>query len=167
VYEAAIRLGAQTDTADADGQVVRTAPVPALDEARVRAALRLCEGPLLQAPPAFSAVKVRGRPAYWWARRHRPIELSKRPVHVRELALLSLEAGVVTVRVSCSAGTYVRALAESVAEALGTLGHVSDLVRLQIGTWSLADAVPLSWLRSADPAAIAARVLPVDAPVHA
>lgn len=167
VYEAVIRLGAQTDTADADGRVVNTAPVPALDEAAVRGALRRFEGPLLQAPPAYSAVKVRGRPAYWWARRRRPVALAKRPVHVHELALLGMTPGTLTVRVHCSAGTYVRALAESVAQELGTLGHLSELVRVQVGSWRLADAVPLSWIRAADAASIAARVLPVEVPVAA
>jgi tRNA pseudouridine55 synthase len=166
-YEAAVRLGAQTDTADADGRVVRTAPVPPLDAEHVRAVLRQFEGALQQAPPAYSAVKVQGRPAYWWARRQRPVELAKRAVHVHELTLLGLTPDTLTLRVRCSAGTYVRALAESVAQELGTLGHLSGLVRLRIGAWTLDDAVPLTWIRTADRAAIESRIMPIEVPAAA
>ncbi len=161
LYEAAIRLGSQTDTGDAMGQVTRRAQVPALDCARVAEVLASFEGPLLQTPPPYSAVKVAGRPAYWWARRHRPVELTPRPIHIFTMTFVKLEAPVVAFRVRCSAGTYVRVLAESIAERLGTVGHLVSLVRLRVGRWSLKEAHTLEWLTHASPEALSRALLPM------
>jgi tRNA pseudouridine55 synthase len=162
-YEATIRLGVQTDTADAAGQPIKTAAVPALDHAHLQEVLRSFEGPWLQQPPVFSAIKVRGRPAYWWARRRKPVTLAKRMVQLYEVSLVRTgDDGTVTLRVQCSAGTYVRTLAEAVAERLGTVAHLSHLVRLRVGRWHLADAKPLSWFMQAAPEAVALRLLPVE-----
>lgn len=148
-YEALLRLGTQTDTGDALGRVIRTAPVPSLDRARVAERLASFQGPLVQTPPAYSAVKVRGRPAYWWTRRHQPVELSQRLVQISEIRLLECERDAVRFRVRCSAGTYIRTLAESMAARLETVGHLAQLVRLRIHVWSLEEARPLSWVQAA------------------
>ena len=118
LYEAVLRLGTQTDTGDATGRSIRTAFVPPIDRNRVTAALSSFQGPLSQTPPAYSAVKVRGHPAYWWARRQQPVELSARVVHLEELTLMDCSQDTVMFRVRCSAGTYVRTLAESIAQRL-------------------------------------------------
>lgn len=148
-YEARLRLGTQTDTGDAAGKPVRTAPIPALDPRRVAEVLASFQGPLIQTPPAYSAVKVQGRPAYWWARRRHPVTLAARAIRLDELALLECGADAIRFRVRCSAGTYVRSLAESLAERLGTTGHLDELIRLRVGRWSLDDAKPLPWIAQA------------------
>lgn len=150
-YEAVLTLGIQTDTGDAMGTPVRSAPVPVLDQARVAELLASFRGPLTQTPPAYSAVKVRGRPAYWWARRHQPVPLAARVVQIADVALLGCTVDAISFRVDCSAGTYVRTLAESIAERLGTVGHVTRLVRLRVGTWTLEGAKPLSWIQDVTP----------------
>jgi len=161
-YEAVLRLGTQTDTADADGTPTRTAPIPALEREHVAQVLASFCGPLSQTPPAYSAVKVKGRPAYWWARRQKVVTLAPRVVHLAEMALVAFTPETVTFRVRCSAGTYVRTLAETIAERLGTVGHLAHLVRLRIGDWSLDDARPLSWLQDASPQMVAGQLKPCE-----
>ena len=160
-YEAVIRLGTQTDTGDATGAAISTADVPALDPQRLEALLVSLRGPCVQTPPAYSAIKVRGRPAYWWARRKTPVTLAPRTVELFELTLLERGRDTISLRVRCSAGTYIRSLAESIAGQLGTVGHLSDLVRLRVGAWRLEDAKPLAWIAQAGHDAVAGALQPV------
>ena len=166
IYEATIAFGTQTDTGDALGHVVRSVSVPTLDQSRVAEVLAGFRGSFAQTPPTYSAVKVQGRPAYWWARRQQPQVLAARRVQVSDITLLECEPSTLTFRLCCSAGTYVRTLAESIAERLGTVGHVTSLTRLRIGQWHLDDAKPLTWMTEATPAAIV-RELRVVTAVHA
>ena len=161
-YEAILRLGTQTDTADAAGAPTRTAPVPVLDRARAAQVLASFCGPLSQTPPAYSAVKVKGRPAYWWARHRQPVALAPRVVHLSEMVLVNHTPETITFRVRCSAGTYVRTLAEAIAERLGTVGHLAHLVRTRIGEWTIDEAKPLSWLQGASPDLVAAQLKPCE-----
>ena len=166
-YEAVLRLGTQTDTADALGTPLRTVGVPSLHADRISALLASFQGPLSQIPPAYSAVKVRGRPAYWWARQHRQVELSARVVHIVDITLCACGADTIAFRVRCSAGTYIRTLAESIAERLGTTGHLIKLVRLCVGAWSVEDAEPFSWITHASRDDIIARLQPLASPANA
>ena len=149
VYEAVLRLGVQTDTGDATGTAIRSAAVPPLICDHVAEVLASFRGPLTQTPPAYSAVKVHGRPAYWWTRRRKPVALAARTVRLADITLIACGEESVTFRTRCSAGTYIRTLAESIAERLGTVGHVSGLIRLRVGDWHLEDAKPLSWIEAA------------------
>lgn len=166
-YEAVLRLGTQTETGDAAGRPIRTAPVPAVDREQAAAVLRALQGPLSQTPPAYSAVKVQGRPAYWWARRQQPVALSARTVHLEELALVACEAETITFRVRCSAGTYVRTLGELIAQRLGTVGHLVGLTRLRVGAWRLEEAKPFAWLQDAPADAVLRALRPIGMPAHA
>jgi len=76
IYEAVIYMGTQTDTGDADGKPIRSEPVPKLSREHINEVLASFEGVSSQVPPAYSAIKVRGRPAYWWARRNKPVTLA-------------------------------------------------------------------------------------------
>lgn len=160
-YEALLQCGTQTDTGDALGAPIRTVPVPALDRGRVAEVLTSFQGRLTQTPPAYSAVKIRGRPAYWWARRHAPVTLTPRVVHLFEVSLVDCTSTTVTFRVHCSSGTYVRTLGETIAVRLGTVGHLARLERLRIGTWRLEDAKPLRWIAEASAEAVAREVRPL------
>ena len=162
-YDAVLELGTQTDTGDALGSPIRTAPVPPLEGARVEEVLASFQGALLQTPPAYSAVKVQGRPAYWWARRQQPVALSARTVHIHRIALQRCSGTTVAFRVECSSGTYIRTLAESIAERLGAVGHLAGLIRLRVGEWSLDAAKPLAWLSDAGEDDIAREMHPVSA----
>ena len=162
-YEAVIRLGTQTETGDAWGRPVRTAAIPVLERTRVEAALTSLVGPLTQAPPKFSAVKVRGRPLYWWARRGTPMVAPSRTVTIFQAELLDWTPEQFRCRVDCSSGTYVRSLAESVAEQLGTVGHVSKLIRLAVGPWDLAHSHDVQWLATASREHLLATLRPMTA----
>ena len=160
-YEAILKLGIQTDTGDALGVTTRTTAVPVLDRVRVAAVLASFQGAQLQTPPTYSAVKVKGKPAYWWARQRHPFRLAARPIHLSGLELMDYSGDTITFRVHCSAGTYIRTLAESVAARLGSVGHLTALVRLRIGQWSLEEAKPFSWLTEISPDTLARALLPL------
>ena len=164
-YDAAIHLGVQTDTADAWGTQTRTAPVPPLARSEVETVLASLVGRLTQIPPVFSAVKVRGRPSYWWARRGTPMVAPPRTVEIMVLELLELSPTRLSCRVVCSSGTYIRTLAEAIANRLGTVGHVSELVRRAVGPWGLAHSHEVPWLKIASVEEIRAALQPVSAEI--
>lgn len=161
VYEAVIQLGTQTDTGDAWGKALRTAPVPALEQRQVEETLRSFVGRLTQTPPAFSAVKVQGKPLYWWTRRGVPKVAQPRTVEILALDLLGWDGSALACRIVCSSGTYIRTLAEAVAARLGTVGHVKALTRCAVGPWELARAVTVPWIQAASEADVRAALRPV------
>lgn len=161
-YEAVLQLGTQTDTGDAAGKPVRAAPISAFARDDVAQILEALRGPMTQTPPIYSAVKVQGRPAYWWARRQQSVVLAPRVVQVTATTLVACDHDTITFRVTCSAGTYIRTLAEFIAERLGTVGHLVRLVRLRVGCWHVDQAQPLSWVRTASPEALTAALRPCE-----
>jgi tRNA pseudouridine55 synthase len=139
-YEGTMRLGVETTTLDADGDVVREKEVD-VTEADVRGAMRALVGESLQRPPAYSAVKVGGTKLYEAAREGVRLEAEPRPVRVDAFDLLSYEAPDAKFRVTCSGGTYVRVLAADVGTALGCGAHLAALRRTAIGRYAVDDAV--------------------------
>jgi tRNA pseudouridine55 synthase len=131
-YLFCVTLGARTASADAEGEVLERAPVPRLEAATVEAALGRLRGPGQQRPPMYSAIKQGGQPLYRLARAGITVERAARDIEISELKLLALEAGSLELEVLCSKGTYIRVLAEDIASALGTLGHVTRLRRLYV-----------------------------------
>ncbi|MFB3738050.1 MAG: tRNA pseudouridine(55) synthase TruB [Candidatus Velamenicoccus archaeovorus] len=140
-YEGTARLGVETDTLDAEGAVVRTAPVTARREDVERAmAARL--GTSMQRPPAYSAVKVGGRKLYEAARSGETLPAPPRPIRVDAFEVLAFRPPDVGFRVTCSGGTYVRVLVADVGADLGCGAHLARLVRTAIGPFRVEDAVP-------------------------
>lgn len=140
-YEGAGRLGAETDTLDAEGSIVRTRPVDATREAVERAAGSLV-GRTMQRPPSYSAVKVGGRKLYEAARKGEVLEAPQRPIHVEAFDVLTYEPPDFSFRVTCSAGTYVRVLVADVGSILGCGAHLIRLRRSAIGPFRVEDAGP-------------------------
>jgi len=146
-YRATITLGVETDTYDAEGSVTATADASSLARGNIEEALARFLGETQQLPPAYSAVKREGVPAYRAARAGNPLELEPRTVVAYELNLL--ETRVVDqkieaeVEIACGKGFYVRSLAHDLGEVLGVGGHVSALARTAVGHFHIADAVPL------------------------
>jgi tRNA pseudouridine55 synthase len=138
-YEGTARLGMETDTLDADGEVVATAAVD-VTEAGVREAFAALTGEILQTPPAYSAVKVGGTPLYKQARAGRPAVAEPRTVRVDAFDLVALRGEEVDFRVTCSSGTYVRSLLADAGRALGCGAHLTRLVRTRIGPFAVSDA---------------------------
>lgn len=138
-YRVQVQLGVVTTTADAEGEVVKTAPVDGLCEQDLRQALERFRGPIEQLPPMYSAVKHQGERLYKLARQGIEVERTPRTVHIFEIDLRSFEPPSLEMDVHCSKGTYVRTLAEDLGEVLGCGGHVSGLRRMGVGPYVESD----------------------------
>ncbi len=149
-YAATVRLGVSTTTDDAEGEVVVTTSTDELTEEAVRAAFAAQVGELEQVPSAVSAIKVDGKRAYRRVREGEDVELPARRVTVHELDVtavrLAAEASEADIRVRCSSGTYIRAIARDVGAALGVGGHLTALRRTAVGPFDLASARTLDAL---------------------
>ncbi len=162
-YRVTARFGQKTDSADADGAVIETAPVPALDETRVREVLDSFLGESEQIPPMYSALKVEGRRLYELARKGEQIERAARAIVIHEISLVSLDNERMTCDVRCSKGTYIRSLVEDVAAKLGTLAHVEALRRTVVGSFKGAKMYTFEELESlAEAGRLDEALLPVD-----
>ncbi|NPA93158.1 MAG: tRNA pseudouridine(55) synthase TruB [Chloroflexi bacterium] len=148
-YMATIRLGASTDTYDAEGRTTAEAPWEDITEEEFEQILQQFVGEIEQVPPPYSAVRVKGKRAYDLARKGKPVELQPRKIKVYSLELLEWAPPEVVVDVHCSSGTYVRSLAHDIGKALGCGAHLVGLRRTQSGRFTLRDAVPLRRLEEA------------------
>src|SRR5512136_1116484 len=148
-YQAIIRLGATTDTFDADGRFTSKDQMVEITEEQFDAALKTFVGEIIQTPPPYSAVKVHGRPAYDMAREGEEVELEPRKIQVYSLDLLEWAPPEAVVDVYCSSGTYVRSLANDLGANLGCGANLTGLRRTKSGRFTLRDAVPLRKLRDA------------------
>jgi len=138
VYDAIVRFGFSTDSYDRAG--VATSPevaAPALDAKTIEPYLQQFRGKLLQTPPPVSAKKVAGRPAYELARKNIAVELAPVEVQVYELTLLGIEGSDIRLRAHCSAGTYLRAIAHELGQAIGCGAHLFQLRRVESGEFTL------------------------------
>jgi tRNA pseudouridine55 synthase len=141
-YLARVTLGQETDTLDAQGQVTGEVAIPesALNRATVEEALVRFLGEQEQLPPIYSAIKRDGRTLMDRARAGEVPEVAPRQVRCDSLSLVAIEGPELLVRVACGSGYYVRSFARDLAQALGTVGHLSALTRERVGPWSLEDA---------------------------
>jgi tRNA pseudouridine55 synthase len=162
-YAFTVRWGAATDTLDAAGTVVATSAARPT-QAEIRAVLPRFVGTLRQTPPAYSALKVEGRRAYDLARAGAAPALAPRTVIIEALDLAAARPEEADFRVICGKGTYVRVLAQDLAQALATLGHISALRRTRVGPWQESQAISLAALGESvlSPAPLA-NLLPVAA----
>jgi tRNA pseudouridine55 synthase len=161
-YEATLKLGVTTTTADAEGEVLKTRLVNVTQE-MLDAALQGFLGEIDQVPPMYSALKRDGKPLYEYARAGIELERAARRVTIHAIRLLEWSGEVVRISVDCSKGTYIRTLAEDIGEVLGCGAHLTALRRTRIGTIALERAVTLLELEQAEGAARDAMLLPADA----
>ena len=159
-YRFTIALGEATATGDAEGEVRERASVPPLERAAVLHVLAGFRGPGTQVPPMYSALKREGRPLYALARAGLTVERAARAIELFDLPLVSLEKTSLELEALCSKGTYIRVLAEDIARALGTCGHVAALRRLYVEPFEHQPMHTLESLREALP-----QLLPADAPL--
>jgi tRNA pseudouridine55 synthase len=150
-YQSRFRLGAVSDTDDAQGLITpRQGVSPPLPE-QLQEVLQEFVGDVWQRPPAFSALKLQGQRAHALARQGAAPSLAPRLVHIRAIRLRDYQWPYVDVEVECSRGTYIRALARDVGEKLGCGGYVETLRRLRVGPFTLDQAIPLEQLREPPP----------------
>ena len=140
-YVATMALGATTPSFDLETEVDATYPTAHITREAVENMLRSFTGTIEQVPPAFSACKVDGKRAYESARKGREVELKPRTLRIDELELLDFSPESITVRVVCSKGTYIRALARDFGAALGSGAHLTALRRTRVGDIRIADCV--------------------------
>jgi tRNA pseudouridine55 synthase len=140
-YHAVAELGVTTDTYDIDGSVKSHAPIPSLSEDDVQRALAVFQGEIEQVPPAYSAVKRGGVPAYRRARRGEQVELPSRTVRIHEIRLLEWRSPHLEFIVTCDAGTYIRSIAHDLGAQLGCGATLVALTRTRSGPFRIEDAV--------------------------
>lgn len=143
VYEGKISLGATTDTYDATGKIMRTAPIDEIKLQDISASMAGFVGDQYQIPPMFSAKKVAGVPLYKMARKGQEIDREPRFIHISRFDILQYEAPLITFKMACSKGTYVRTVAHDLGEKLGCGAHLASLRRTTSGEHSVNDAITL------------------------
>lgn len=149
-YEATLKLGEETDTQDCLGRVISSRPVENITLETVHRVLHGFIGEQLQTPPRFSALKYKGKPLYYYARKGIDVEKAPRAIEIKSLNCLEQKRERITIRVTCSKGTYIRTLGADIGSALGCGAHLTALRRIRSGPFSITDALPGEAL--ADPA---------------
>lgn len=132
-YVATLQLGATTPSFDLETQIDATYPFDHVTREAVEAVLPRFRGEIMQAPPIFSAVKIDGKRAYKLARKGAEVELKPKPLVITELEIIAFEPPRLELRIVCSKGTYIRALARDIGQALGTGAHLTALRRTRVG----------------------------------
>ena len=168
-YIAELRLGVETDTQDASGDVVARQDASAMTSANVQAVLPRFIGAIDQIPPAFSAIKRDGRRMYDLARKGEAVALAPRRVTVHDIEYLGQTgADMHMLRIVCGKGVYIRTICHDIGRALGVGGHMAFLLRSEAGVFRLDNAVTLEELRAAaDEGRLESLLFPMDAPLGA
>lgn len=164
VYTATMKLGVETNSQDADGDVVAVKSVDGITEEAVNAAFEHFRGEFDQVPPMYSAVKINGVPCYKLARKGKEVERKARHVAVLdyEITRMDLAAAEVDFRVHCTKGFYVRTYAHDIGQLLGCGAHLTALRRIRSGHFDIAGAVDVPTLKAASREELLARLLPVE-----
>ena len=147
IYEAVVQLGKKTDTADGEGKVIEEKEVDTnlVMTEKVQRVLKQLEGKQKQRPPIYSAIKIKGKKLYEYARKNEEIEIPEREIEIYSIQLISLkeEEKTISFRVHCSKGTYIRSLCETIAEKLNTIGYMKELNRVKVGKFTIEQAIPI------------------------
>lgn len=140
-YIAEIQLGKKTETGDSEGEVIEEKEVGNYSENEITDVLNSFLGDSMQIPPMYSALKLNGKKLYELAREGKTVERKARPIHIDSISLLSYDKNQFIIKfiVNCSRGTYIRVLAEDIAEKLGTCGFMKSLIRTRVGNYKLED----------------------------
>ena len=142
-YLAEIQLGVETDTLDPTGNIVKTASIPDLSQAQIKKVLKIFIGNTMQEPPMFSAIKVNGQPLYRFARKGINLPRKKRVITIHEIELIDFSKDIITIKVVCGRGTYIRSLAKDIAEKLNTVGYLAVLKRTRIGEYDKKNCIEI------------------------
>lgn len=140
-YLATLQLGVETDSQDLTGEVLARHPLGELSRVRIDDCVRSFQGERLQRPPSYSALKYKGKPLYYYARKGIEVKKEPRPVFIREIETVSWQEDRLEIRVVCSKGTYIRTLAADIGSTLGCGAHLIRLRRIRSGRFSVRDAL--------------------------
>ncbi len=142
-YEAVLKLGTATDSHDLTGKVIDTKSVPKLSAEIIISILDLFRGEQTQIPPMFSAKKIGGQRLYRLARNNISVERKPAPITIHTLELIKFMPDIIEFRTICSKGTYIRVLGSDIARKLGTVGHLTRLIRTAVGKYTLESAITI------------------------
>ena len=149
-YEVTLQLGEKTDTADSEGNVIEQKEIETkiFNEDNIKNVLDSFIGKHKQIPPMYSAIKVNGKKLYEYARKKEKVEVPPRNIEIYNIKLIKLiqNNNEIQFEVSCSKGTYIRSLCEDIAERINTVGYMKDLKRIQVGEFSIDEAVTINEL---------------------
>jgi tRNA pseudouridine55 synthase len=140
-YEGVVKLGIQTDSMDLTGKVVAEKSIPDISSKMLNKCAQSFVGELLQRTPMFSARKIDGVRLYKLARKNISIKTNPKLVTIKNLKIELIDQSNLRIVVECSSGTYIRVLAEDIAQYLGTVGHLTSLTRLSVGEYSLSESL--------------------------
>ncbi|MBU4483925.1 tRNA pseudouridine(55) synthase TruB [bacterium] len=147
-YRVTMKLGESTDTYDSEGKVSKIREVDPGIVCRIQGVLAKYLGEIEQMPPKYSALKINGTPAYKLAREGKEVKLKPRRVIIHDIHLEFIDIPLMTLKVSCSKGTYIRSLVYDIGEDLGCGAHVTGLVRLKSGRFFIENALEMDKVRS-------------------
>lgn len=146
-YEAVIKLGVKTTTADVEGEIIEEKEVnkEKFEKENMEKVLKSFVGKQQQIPPIYSAIKVNGKKLYEYARQGKEVEIKARDIEIYDLKLLKIDSenNELTINVKCSKGTYIRSLCEDIAAKLETVGYMKELNRIQVGEFNIKDSVTI------------------------
>jgi tRNA pseudouridine55 synthase len=140
-YLATIRLGQATDTFDSEGNILSENDASGITFADVESVITKFDGDVMQVPPMFSAIKVKGKPLYKLARKGHVVERQPRKVHIAGIDIIDFTSPVLKVRIACSKGTYIRSIANDIGHLLGVGAHLGGLKRIRVGRFRIDDSV--------------------------
>lgn len=170
-YRATLKLGEQSDTGDTEGEIIARQKVPELSAEKIESVFATFQGDVEQVPPMYSALKHNGKPLYWYARQGIEIDRPARKIHIFALKLVSWSKtseyqAEIVFDVLCSKGTYVRTIGEDIAKALGTVGHLTALHRIQSGSLQAEQMLTIEQIEQTIAEGEEAKILwPVDLPL--
>ena len=143
-YIAEIEFGIETDTDDRTGKMINQKKVPELDLIEFEQICKAFVGDIYQIPPMFSAKKMKGRRLYQIARQGKVIVREPKLVHIENIIVVSFNRPIAKIKVTCSKGTYIRALARDVGQKIGCGGHLKSLIRTKIGEYKITNSITLN-----------------------
>ena len=145
-YKGVMKLGEVTTTGDAQGEVIKRNTVENMTKDKINKCFLSFKGEIEQIPPMVSAIRIKGKRLYKLARKGIVVERSPRKVRIYDLKITGIDIPFIEFYVKCSKGTYIRKLAEDIGEKLGCGAHITDIIRLTVGSFNLEDAVNLEEL---------------------
>ena len=148
-YIAELALGEKSSTGDIEGEIIERKEIPNITEEQIKNVLQKFLGKQMQTPPIYSSIKINGKKAYEYARNGQTVEIPAREIEIMEISLLNFENNIITFKVSCSKGTYIRVLCEDIATKLGTVGLMQNLKRTRVDKFDIKDACTLENLDKA------------------
>lgn len=162
-YTATLKLGVKTDTADSEGNIIEEKEIPELSKETIKIALNSMIGKQTQVPPIYSAIKVKGKKLYEYAREGKNIEINERNIEIYNMKLLDVSEKFdeIAFEISCSKGTYIRTVCEDVAEKLNTVGFMKELRRTKVGEFEISQSMSIEKIKE-NPELIEKKIITIE-----